>query len=161
MLARGARLIAAILGFIETVIWLLAMGLIVQNLTSPLNLIAFAGGFAVGNYVGVTLERLLSIGNVIIRIVTRRDAANLIACLRQKNFGVTVVDAEGAAGPVKIIFTVASRRDVREVVQDIRQFNPQAFYTIEDVQHVAGTNLKRVPFISSAISRMSLAFKFR
>jgi hypothetical protein len=46
------------------------------------------------------------------------------------------VDAQGAMGPVKIIFTIVKRKDVDQVLEIIRQYNPLAFFTIEDVRSV-------------------------
>jgi hypothetical protein len=46
------------------------------------------------------------------------------------------VEGQGKSGRVKVVFTVVRRREVRPVVDLIRQFNPDAFYSIEDVEFV-------------------------
>jgi uncharacterized protein YebE (UPF0316 family) len=133
---RGHRVLAAILGFIESMIWLIAIVQIMQNITNPLYYITFAGGFAIGNYVGLFIEEKLAIGNSIIRIITQREADELVRSLNSAGYGVTHVDARGATSDVKIIYSVVKREDMPKVLRLVREYNPRAFYTIEDVQFV-------------------------
>jgi uncharacterized protein YebE (UPF0316 family) len=108
-----------------------------KDLTNTLLYIAYAGGFAMGTFVGLKLEDRLSLGMVIIRIITRKDASNLMQLFRKHHHEFTVSDAEGPKGTVHIIYTVIDRHDLEEVIDDIRRFNPHAFYTIEDVKFVS------------------------
>jgi uncharacterized protein YebE (UPF0316 family) len=134
--SRGFRHLAPILGFFEITIWLLAIGQIMRNLNNPMCYIAYAGGFAMGNFVGMYLEDRLSIGTVVIRIITKNDASELVKSLASEDFGTTTIDGDGATGKVKIIFSVVNRHDVPRIVEAIKRFNPHAFYSIEDVRHV-------------------------
>ena len=134
--ARGMRYIAPILGFFEVLIWLVAIGQIMQNLTAPIYYIAYAGGFATGTFVGIWIESKLAIGVVSLRIITRSDASELIEELRKNHFGVTSLDAQGATGPVKIIFMLLWRQDLGKAIRFVKQFNPNAFYSVEDIRFV-------------------------
>jgi uncharacterized protein YebE (UPF0316 family) len=135
--SRGFKYYAPFIGFFEISIWLLAIGQIMRNLNNPLCYIAYSGGFAMGIYVGMKLEDRLSIGNVVIRVITRDDATPLLNFMREEKYGITTIDGDGAYGKVKIIFSVINRSAVPEVVGRIRQLNPHAFYSIEDVRHVS------------------------
>lgn len=132
--ARGYRYLAPILGFFEISIWLLAIGQIMRDLDNIVTYFAYAGGFASGTYIGMWLEDKLSIGTVLIRVVTKQDATALIARLKAEHIGVTTVNAMGGVGPVQIILTIVNRTSVPGVVALVKQFNPHAFYTIEDVR---------------------------
>ncbi|MDD1677313.1 MAG: DUF2179 domain-containing protein [Methanomicrobiales archaeon] len=134
--SRGFKYYAPFIGFFEISIWLLAIGQIMRNLNNPLAYVAYAGGFATGIFVGMKIEDRLSIGNVVIRVITKDDATTLLEFMREEKFGTTTIDGDGAFGKVKIIFSVINRRAVPEVVARIRQLNPHAFYSIEDVRHV-------------------------
>jgi len=134
--AKGYRVLAPVLGFFEILIWIIAISQVMQNLTNWLTYVAYALGFAIGNYVGITLENRLSLGMVVLRIITRSDATELTALLRKMDYGVTTVDAEGATGPVHILFTVMKRADLADVVPIVRKHNPRAFYTISDIRTV-------------------------
>jgi uncharacterized protein YebE (UPF0316 family) len=136
-ISRGLRSIAPILGFLEVLIWLLAIGQIMRNLTNPVCYVAYAGGFATGTYVGMYIERKLAMGNLLVRLITRKDATELIDRLKAADYGVTVVDAQGSSGLVHVLYTVIKRGDLEDVVGIIKQFNPRAFFTVEDIRTVS------------------------
>jgi uncharacterized protein YebE (UPF0316 family) len=134
---RNLRYYAMISGFFEVLIWLLVIRQIFQRLNSPLCFIAYAAGFATGTFVGIIIENRISIGKVIIRIITRREADELVAFLRSSGYGSTVLNAEGMTGPVKVIFAIVERSDIENVVNMIKKYNSQAFYSVEDVRFVS------------------------
>ena len=133
---RGYKYLAPLTGFVEILVWIMAMGQIMKNLSNTACYLAYAGGFATGNFVGIWLTEKLILGNVLIRVVTQRDAGPLIDALRDDNYGVTSVDGEGTKGKVKVIFTVVPRNKTYEVVKRVKQFNPMAFYSVEEVGQV-------------------------
>ncbi|MBN2181454.1 MAG: DUF2179 domain-containing protein [Sedimentisphaerales bacterium] len=134
--SKGMKYLAPVVGFFEILIWLLAIGQIMSNLTSPACYIAYAGGFATGNYVGIIIAEKLSLGVVLLRVVTQKEAVELISSLSLAEYGVTSVDGEGINGAVKIIFTVVPRKEVSKVIEIVKKFNPKSFYTIEDIGFV-------------------------
>lgn len=133
-ISKGKKFLAPFFGFFEIMIWLFAIGQVMQNLTNVNYYVAYAGGFAMGNYVGIYIEEKMAIGTLVVRIITKKDASDLIESLKSRNYGITIVDAQGATGSVKLIFTVIKRVDVNEVVGMIKHFNPKAFYSIEEVR---------------------------
>lgn len=145
--SRGTRVMAAIFGFFEILIWLIAISQIMHNLNNVVNYIAYAAGFAMGNFVGISIERKIFSGNLMIRAIVKNDAIKLIAKLSAHGYGVTIVDAQGIKGLVKIILTVVDRKNLDSVLNIIRDFNPDIFYTIEDMRYAAEHNL--FPFVSS------------
>jgi uncharacterized protein YebE (UPF0316 family) len=134
--SRGFKYLAPLTGFFEILIWILAIGQIMKNLANPICYLAYAGGFAMGNYIGILIVERLSLGVVLIRVITQRAADTLVSRLREQDYGVTSVDGQGAGGPVKIIFTIVPRREVHAVVELVKAFNPRAFYSIEEVGFV-------------------------
>jgi uncharacterized protein YebE (UPF0316 family) len=137
--AKGLKYWAALLGFLEALIWILAISQVMQNLGSWQTYIAFAAGFAAGNYVGIAFEERIAMGNLIIRVITRHDAGKLVRHLRNSGYGVTSVDAQGESGQVKVIFTLVKRRQLESIVKSIKKYSPNAFYSIEDVRFAKET----------------------
>lgn len=132
--SRGVRIFAAVLGFFEVLVWLMAVSEIMKNLHSPILYIAYAAGFGMGNFIGISIENKLSYGHRIITAVTQKDSTELRGYLKSLGCGITMIDGEGERGPVKIIFTVVRKNQVENVVAAINKFNPNAFYTIEDIR---------------------------
>ncbi len=135
--ARGLKAPAALLGLFECSIWLFAVGQVFQNLGNLACSAAYAGGFALGNYLGVLLEEKLAVGSVLLRVITHRDAAPLVRDLVAADYGVTRLDGLGAVGPVQVILTVVQRRRLGRVVAIIKRFDPNAFYSVDALQSAA------------------------
>lgn len=133
-LMKGEKVFAAGLGFFESLIWLIAISQIIQNVTNVPAYIGWATGFALGNYLGLMIEERLAVGKLIVRVITAVESQALIDALKANGYGVTHIDGQGAAGKVKLIFCVIQREQFERVVTIIQQFNPKAFYTVEDVR---------------------------
>ena len=134
--SKGIKNLAPIFAFFESLIWLLAIGEIMKHLNNPLCYVAYAGGYAMGNYVGMLLDEKLSIGNVIIRVIISSDTHELIDHLRAANYGLTLIDAEGGKGKVKVVFSIVKRKDIPHFVAILNEHMPHAFYTIEEIRSV-------------------------
>jgi uncharacterized protein YebE (UPF0316 family) len=106
-----------------------------NGLSNIANFLAFAFGFAMGTYIGLVIEEKLSIGMVILRIVTTEDSTEeILSYMRSENFGVTTVDATGSRGNVRMILSLVNRVDVPRITAHLQSANPHAFYSIEDVR---------------------------
>ncbi|MCH7414872.1 DUF2179 domain-containing protein [Belliella sp. R4-6] len=138
---NGKKKIAPILGFFEALIWLLAIGQIFQNINNPMSYLAYAGGFAMGTFVGMTIEEKLALGRVLVRVITPTPMPELIEYMKEKNFRFTSVGAEGRFGKVNLLFTVMKRDALTEFVGKVKSFNDKAFYTIESVKRVSEDEL--------------------
>lgn len=136
-IGRGNRIAAPLLGFFEVLVWLLAIRQIMENLTNPLYYLAYAGGFAAGTFVGMSIEERLAVGVRLLRVVTREDARELIGHLVSAGYGATTVKGRGATGEVDVIYVVVRRADMESVLKAVQRLNPNAFYWIEDVRFVS------------------------
>jgi uncharacterized protein YebE (UPF0316 family) len=136
-MSKGIKYLPAVIGFFEVIIWLLAIGQVMNNLTNVVCYIAYGAGFATGTIVGMAIEEKISLGLTSVRIVTKKDPADLIQYLRTHDYGVTSIDGDGATGKVKMVFTIIKRQDLSHVISIIKQFNPGAFYSVEEVKSVA------------------------
>lgn len=136
-LSKGKKNIAPILGFFEVTIWLLAATRVFQNLNNWVCYLAYGTGYALGSYLGMYIEEKLALGVQLIRIITRKDAKDLIIFLRLKGYGVTAIRAEGSQGEVGVVYSIVNRKNIKDFVSIIKDFNPNAFYTIEDIRFVS------------------------
>jgi uncharacterized protein YebE (UPF0316 family) len=136
LVGRGHRYLAPLFGFFEVLIWLIVIGKVMQNLDNWVCYAAYAGGFAAGNFVGICIEEKLAMGTFMIRVITQKEGGELIRSLNQAGYGATNTPAEGARGPVSVIYCIIHRNELPSVVELIKRFNPDAFYTIQDIRLV-------------------------
>jgi uncharacterized protein YebE (UPF0316 family) len=134
MLVRGNRGLAGLLGFCESLIWLLAARQVITSLDNPLQIVAYAGGYATGTMLGSTIEKWIAMGHTLVRIVTPVSAKPVAPALRDKGFYVTELNATGRDGDVRVGFSVVPRRRVPEVMRIVRETCPKAFVTFEETK---------------------------
>lgn len=133
---RGKKTIAWILGFCQSVIFVIAITSVLQNLDNPLNVIGYAAGFATGNVVGMFIEERLAIGHVQLSIISSGRGPALAEALRQAGFAVTEIPARGKDGVVSMLSISVRRREVEQVEEIIRQQDPSAFVIAEEVRPI-------------------------
>jgi uncharacterized protein YebE (UPF0316 family) len=133
-LGKGMKVLAPLLGFFEVTIWLFAIGEVMRNLGDVRCALAFAGGFTLGNFLGILIEQKLALGSVIVRTITNKDTTALVAGLREAGYGVTSLPGQGTTGPVQVVFTVVPRRELDAVLAILKGFDPAAFYSVDALQ---------------------------
>ncbi len=138
LISKGYKGFASSLGFIEVFVWITTVGQLLSSANSILNYAAFAAGFATGTYVGMLLESKISLGYIIVRVITGIDSPEMIQKIRDLDYSVTIVKGEGKYGDVKVIFMVIKRFDLKVVKNLINDFAPKAFYSIEDIRQISG-----------------------
>ncbi len=136
LVARGHKILAPILGFFEILIWIMAISQIMSNLDNWVSYLAYALGFATGNYIGMLVEEKIAMGIVGLRLVTNKPATQLIEALKENGYGHTHMDANGATGPVNVVFITVNRKNLNELIDLINVYNKGAFYTVEDIKLV-------------------------
>ena len=136
--SKGKKNIAPILGFFELFIWIAVISQIL-NSSENNNIIcylAYAGGYAAGNFIGMNIEERIAIGTQLIQIFSSKDVTALQKSLNDAGFGTTVVDGDGSEGKVKMLYTVINRKTSEKARKILVEFDPHIFYVIEDVRLV-------------------------
>jgi len=134
--SKGKKNIAPILGFFELLIWIVVISEIFKNADSFVCYIAYAGGYAAGNFIGMHIEERIALGSQLIQVFTSKDITSLQKNLHDAGFGTTIVDGDGSAGRVKILYTVINRKTFDRAQKILVDFDPLIFYVIEDVRLV-------------------------
>lgn len=141
---RGYRMVSFCLGFVESVIWILAISQVMQYLNEPqikyrvLNILGWAGGFAAGTVTGISLDKWIASGWTMTRLVSVDHSDKISAALRDAGFGVTSLHGDGKDGPVDVLFVVSPRKHSQKVLDIVRNIDPKAFMTIEPVSNASG-----------------------
>ncbi|TVQ97744.1 MAG: DUF2179 domain-containing protein [Deltaproteobacteria bacterium] len=141
---RGRRLAAFGFGFVEVLIWVVAVSAVIQNLSEPLYAVVYALGFATGGVVGIMIEDRIAMGEQVVRVFSRkgRDIAEF---LREEGYRVTVFEGEGLRGAVQLLYIKVPRRSVREAIRIARHQDRECFYVVEDVRATSTVAQSRSP----------------
>lgn len=151
---RGRRVVAAALGFFQALIWIFAIGAAIRHLDSWMHIVGYAGGFATGTFVGVTIERAVAYGLATVRVVSRHGGVEIAEALRERGYGVTELAGYGREGGVEIVNAVVHRADLDEVVRIVDRWDPQAFVTAEEPRILRGGSLAEREFrLTAAMNR--------
>lgn len=131
---RGSKLWAWILGFAETIIFVVTLSSVINDLNNLLNIVAYAAGFASGNTLGIWLEGRLALGHIHVRVVSPKRGSALVERLRKEGFAVTEIPARGKDGAVSLLNASVRRRDVEKVRKIVREVDENAFMTGEEMR---------------------------
>ena len=133
----GRKLTATVLGFFESLIWLMAIGQIFEHIDNWICYVAYPGGFATGILVGMIIEEKIAYGKVIIRVISGKDIQKFVTYLQAEQFRYSVIQAIGREGEEDVIFTVIERERLEEVMDTLKHTLPNAFYTVEKVNRAS------------------------
>ena len=134
-IVQGRRYFAACLGFIEALIYILAIAKVLQNFSNYWYAVAYATGFAGGTFLGITVDQMLAFGDQLVTIFSR-TGSQLLASLRAEGFYVTEFTGRGRDGNVQVLFIQVSRRTAKHLIRRARELDPNCFYVINDFRKI-------------------------
>ena len=135
---RGRSGLAWMLGFTESVFFLLGAAGLLATLTNPLNLLAYGAGFATGNVIGLSLEGRLLPSHALVRIYSPAQGQAIAEALRREGWGVTETFGRGLEGSVELILCFAPKRDANRLRDRVVLLDPQAVITLQNVRSLLG-----------------------
>jgi uncharacterized protein YebE (UPF0316 family) len=141
MVSKGYRKFAPFVGFFQVLIWIITITRIMENLDNWITYVAYAAGFGMGTFVGMWIEGRIAMGNELLRVITKQPADDLIRALREKGYMVTSVNGQGREGEVGILFLALKRKVMQDAIAVVKEYNPNAFYTVEDMRYVRDPQL--------------------
>lgn|SRR5690606_33873983 len=135
---KGQKFLAAALSSIEVTIYVVGLGLVLDNLDEIQNLIAYAVGYALGVLLGSKIEEILALGYVTVSVITNRHDESLPNKLRDEGYGVTSWLGEGRDGPRLMMEILTRRKEQRDLYNSIIAFDSRAFIISHEPRHFHG-----------------------
>ncbi len=133
---RGIKKVAWVLGFLQSAIYIFAIGKVLSSINNPLNIIGYAAGFATGNVVGMLIEERIAIGHTLVNIISPHRGSAVVSHLRQNGYAVTELAGRGKDGMVSMINCSVLRKQVDTVHGLVNEIDPDAFITAEEVRPI-------------------------
>ncbi|NPA30824.1 MAG: DUF2179 domain-containing protein [Chloroflexi bacterium] len=134
MLFRGYRLLTWVLSFVQSLVFVIAVGAVLKGASHPVQFAAYAAGYATGTLLGMYLEGRLALGYSYVRIISPTQGARIAQALRDKGFAVTEIPARGRTGTVGMLEAAVARKDLSEVEELVQSMDPGAFITVEEIR---------------------------
>lgn len=140
LITKGESTKGAFIGFFEVIIWVLVVSTVLTGITEdPFKVVVYALGFAVGNFVGSKLENYFAIGDTNIEVITHKvDGKKMAKHLRTNGLAVTSVNAYGMNDKREILYLHVPRKNVRNTIDLIREYQEDVVITINDIKPVYG-----------------------
>ncbi|NLY76866.1 MAG: DUF2179 domain-containing protein [Tissierellia bacterium] len=139
MVVQGRKLYSAFVGFFEIIIYITALNQVVSNLDNIGNLLAYALGFACGNYVGIMIEEKIALGTLEVQIIHKgKSSEEMVEELRNEGFGVTILTGQGREGSRDVIKAVIRRKDLMRIKKLVYKYDPNAFIITNSISSISG-----------------------
>lgn len=140
---RGDRYIAAVIGFFEIMVYVVALGKVLGSLEDPIRLVLYCLGFASGVVVGSWVEEFLALGYRGIQVTTDNANQCLVDQLREEGYAITTWKAEGLEGPKMVMNLIVKRGMSAKVAERIREFDEHAFIVFMEPKTFTGGYFKK------------------
>ncbi|GAA0329025.1 DUF5698 domain-containing protein [Bacillus carboniphilus] len=135
---KGQRYLAAVISMFEVVIYVVGLGLVLDNLNQIQNLVAYAVGYGLGVLAGMKLEEKLALGYITVNVITTEDAKDLPKELRDKGYGVTNWMANGREGDRVAMQILTPRKYELRLYETIKELDPKAFIIAYEPKAIHG-----------------------
>lgn len=131
-IVRGRMGLAVALGFVEVSIWITALTAVVTRVTDdPVLVLAYAGGFACGNAVGIAVERRMALGTCVVRVISSGQGHGIARAIEPVGRMVTCFEGHGSEGGRSLVYAICDRRRLGELLRLARTEDPEMFYAVE------------------------------
>lgn len=137
LIVKGKKVIASAVGFVEVAIWfaIVREALNVSN-ASIWIIIAYAGGFATGTFIGSFLSERFIEGNFGVQVITNKH--DLIQILRDNGYGVSVIDIKGQNTEKEkyMLFIEINKKKFEHLRKMIKSHDQKAFIVVNETKYV-------------------------
>jgi len=136
-IVQGRRVFAALVGFVEALIYIVAIAKVLQNFIGSAHpvpyAIAYAAGFALGTFLGIMIDGRLAFGEQLVAILSHQGE-QLVTILRGEGYQVTELNGRSRGGDVAVLYIEVPRRQVKALTIRALAADPECFYVIHDVR---------------------------
>ncbi|MFD2045183.1 DUF2179 domain-containing protein [Ornithinibacillus salinisoli] len=135
---KGKRYIAGFVGMFEIVVYVVGLGLVLDNLNQIQNVVAYALGYGIGVIVGSMIEEKLALGYITVNVISGNPDLNFTRRLREKGYGVTSWSAYGMDGDRLSMQILTPRKYELRLYEEIQSIDPKAFIISYEPKQIHG-----------------------
>ena len=136
VMMRGRKFLAVGLGFLEVLVWVMAIGPVAKNPPDGWMVLAYCLGYCAGTLVGMQFDDKMVLGHSVVRVVSHLDGKAVLAAVHAAGYGGTLEGGTGREGQVAIVTSIVRRREVEEICRVVHESDPKSFVTVEEARTV-------------------------
>ena len=136
---KGKTLYASMIGFFEMFVWFLVVKEALNtNETSLWVAISYSLGFATGTFIGGILSKKFISGNLTVQVITNKAYPDMVNTLRNKGYGVTVMDVEGKDNEHEkyMLFIEINNKSFNHIKNLVKNIDNNAFIVVNETKYV-------------------------
>jgi len=140
LVTKGEKVYGAFIGIFEISIWITLTSTVLAGLKEdPFKMVAYALGFAVGIYLGSTIEEKLAIGLITLQVIVNLNEWEILTeDLREKGIAITTINAQGLIEAKKILILHIQRKRKKDIIRQIIKIVPNAVISTNELKTVYG-----------------------
>lgn len=135
---KGKRYIAASVSVFEVLMYIIGLGLVLDNLDRFENIIAYAVGYGIGVIVGSIIEEKLALGYITVSVVSSDPTIEFTRELRDKGYGVTSWFSYGMEGDRLSMQILTPRKYENMLYEVIKNIDAKAFIISYEPTNIKG-----------------------
>lgn len=135
---KGYQSIAPFIAMVEISIYVVGLGLVLDNLDNVINIFVYALGFGVGIFAGMKIENYLALGHILVTTIVPEDGWEIAEKLREQGYGVTTTQAYGREGNRYVLEILTPRSNERDLYKMIHQIESKAFIISYEPRYING-----------------------
>ncbi|RKQ34605.1 DUF2179 domain-containing protein [Oceanobacillus halophilus] len=135
---KGRTYVASFVSMFEVVVYIVGLGLVLDNLNEIQNLIAYAIGYGTGLIIGAKIEEKLALGYITVNVVSSNPDFNFTKQIREKGYGVTSWYAYGMDGDRLSMQILTPRKYELRLYETIKEIDPKAFIISYEPKRIYG-----------------------
>ena len=146
MIVKGKKLLSALIGFLEVTIWFLVVRDALNSDSNSLFIVfSYAGGFAVGTYIGGLFAQKFLREKLGVRITITKEQRELVEILRKNGYIVSTINAKGYKNDSKImLFMEIDDKELNDVEEIVKGYDPNIFMVVSETIYVQNGHYKDV-----------------
>ncbi|MCC5895899.1 MAG: DUF2179 domain-containing protein [Alkalibacterium sp.] len=135
---KGYQSVAPLVAMVEVAIYVVGLGLVLDNLDNVLNIIVYSVGFGAGIYTGMKIEDKLALGHILVTTILPENGWEIAEEIRGNGFGVTISQAYGREGNRFVLEILTPRSNERSLYKLIHEIEPRAFVISYEPKYING-----------------------
>lgn len=135
---KGKNLLATIIGFVEVTIWFLVVKDALNSDSNSMWIVfSYAGGFALGTYLGGVISKKFIRGKLNIQLIINKDSSDLVKILRENGYAVSVMKAKGYKDSNKLLlFMEIDSFHLQDLDELVKSHDEKAFMVVNETKYV-------------------------